>query len=84
MEWIFFFLLDFLWHLKRLDGKVLLSTCKRVLTDGYNSVFDFSGLECLEVVMIYFFVVETKGLSLEGINGVFDKPNNPVPLSFPY
>ena len=31
--------------------------------------------DALEVVVIYIFLVETKGLTLEEINDVFDRPN---------
>ncbi len=35
----------------------------------------FAIWDLLEVIVIYFFVVETKGLTLEEINEVFEQPN---------
>ncbi|KAF8807122.1 general substrate transporter [Phlegmacium glaucopus] len=42
---------------------------------GWKVYLIFLFWDVLEVVVIYFFVVETKGLTLEEINDIFDKPN---------
>lgn len=71
----------FLSHCKGLDGKVHIRLYPAIVRAHRNLISTVYIIFCIwdvfEVVMIYFFVVETRGFTLEEINEIFEHPNPP-------
>jgi Sugar (and other) transporter len=70
----------FLWHFKESNGKA----CIRLAIDRAHHhlipavYIIFCVWDAFEVIIIYFFVVETKGFTLEEINEIFEQANPPA------